>query len=539
MLAIAPQCHAGGVDGLAGGDRVAFDARHLHEPGDRIAGQAEVVLHGDLGGVLHLLGRPAHDCGQSPGRHRGGGSDLTLTAHLGAGDRRPLLVEDSDGCRGEQEVDDGSMLRGLAAFLDCGDVVERIVQHGGDDAGRPIRRRGDDAASRGVLLVHGHRDEVDPFEVVAGIPVGVLGLEFEVPVVCAAADLEPSGQITGAVQGRRSAFLHHRVDVEQSVPDLVLVAHRQFVGVHDLGDGQIVLAAALKQLDSGVEGIGQLFVIGLELGVDDGVRDSELGIAVSRVRLGGLLLVEELGLRGHEPAADGVVGLLGEGLPGSVIGGHGHSVRMAWEDGQRSFDHVILGELEFDAVAGRVAEDDRPGLGHPCPPGGQFVGFDEIGATAFEADEDGVEGPMAGTGGGQGTEHVDAQIRHGAQRIAKEVDEARAGTHRSDGVGARRSDADREEVEDTQWHGNHFVSDEMTTGPTEQPCTHVQGESMPTLRRHRPRPTPLQGLLPPLGGAVLAKNNPQEQSLAGRRETQLSLTANLRGSSLRRSRRRP
>ena len=35
-------------------DRVALDARDLHQAADRIAGQAEVVLHRDLGGVLDL-----------------------------------------------------------------------------------------------------------------------------------------------------------------------------------------------------------------------------------------------------------------------------------------------------------------------------------------------------------------------------------------------------------------------------------------------------------------------------------------------------
>src|SRR2546423_4356304 len=48
--------HAGGRDGLDRGHAVAFDARDLDEAADRVAGQAEVVLHADLGGVLDLLG---------------------------------------------------------------------------------------------------------------------------------------------------------------------------------------------------------------------------------------------------------------------------------------------------------------------------------------------------------------------------------------------------------------------------------------------------------------------------------------------------
>src|SRR4029079_6669225 len=52
VLAAALEGHAGGVDGLDGRHRVALDAGDLDEPPDRVAGQAEVVLHGDLGGVL-------------------------------------------------------------------------------------------------------------------------------------------------------------------------------------------------------------------------------------------------------------------------------------------------------------------------------------------------------------------------------------------------------------------------------------------------------------------------------------------------------
>ena len=42
------------VIALTDADRVALDARDLHQAADRVAGQAEVVLHADLGGVLDL-----------------------------------------------------------------------------------------------------------------------------------------------------------------------------------------------------------------------------------------------------------------------------------------------------------------------------------------------------------------------------------------------------------------------------------------------------------------------------------------------------
>src|SRR3954467_11716360 len=55
MFAVAAKSHARRVDGLAGRYRVAFDARDLDKPGDRVAGQPQAVLHRDLSGILDLL----------------------------------------------------------------------------------------------------------------------------------------------------------------------------------------------------------------------------------------------------------------------------------------------------------------------------------------------------------------------------------------------------------------------------------------------------------------------------------------------------
>ena len=44
--------HAGGVDGLQRPHGVALDAGDLHQARHRVAGEAEVVFHADLGGVL-------------------------------------------------------------------------------------------------------------------------------------------------------------------------------------------------------------------------------------------------------------------------------------------------------------------------------------------------------------------------------------------------------------------------------------------------------------------------------------------------------
>src|SRR5919205_4338430 len=74
--AVTAHGHAGGGDGLDRADSVALDARDLHQPADRVAGEAEVVLDADLGGVLHLLRRPADHLGEAGGGHGAGRADL-------------------------------------------------------------------------------------------------------------------------------------------------------------------------------------------------------------------------------------------------------------------------------------------------------------------------------------------------------------------------------------------------------------------------------------------------------------------------------
>ena len=122
-----------------------------------IAGEAEVVLHADLGGVLDLADVPPSAAVEAAGGHRAGDADFALAADFGAGDRGVFLVEDADRAGGEQEVDDAVFVRARAEAL-------VVVQHRRDDAGRAVGRRGDDAAAGGVFLVHRQRVEVDPVE---------------------------------------------------------------------------------------------------------------------------------------------------------------------------------------------------------------------------------------------------------------------------------------------------------------------------------------------------------------------------------------
>ena len=100
--AVAGKRQARRVDRLDRAHRVALDAGNLHQSADRVAGQAQVVLHADLGRVLDLFRRAAEHLDQSGGGHRAGHADLALAADLGAGDRGVPLVEHADRA-GRQE----------------------------------------------------------------------------------------------------------------------------------------------------------------------------------------------------------------------------------------------------------------------------------------------------------------------------------------------------------------------------------------------------------------------------------------------------
>ena len=155
MLAVALDRQRCGGDRLHGAERIAFDAGHLHQPGDRIAGHAEMVFQRDFGGVLDLLGRAAHHGGKAGGRHGGGRAHLALTADLGAGDRGVRLDDAADCRRGQQEVAN-AVLVGIVMEM------QLVAQDGRHDAGRAVGRRRHDAAARRILLVHRHGIDGEP-----------------------------------------------------------------------------------------------------------------------------------------------------------------------------------------------------------------------------------------------------------------------------------------------------------------------------------------------------------------------------------------
>ena len=196
--AVAAQRHARGVDGLHGGDRVALDARDLHQTADRVAGQPR-------GGAPCRSRRrspPAPACHRAPRTARRRPSSRRRRPRPGSRPRRPnrrvLSLWDADRCRGEQEVDH-------PASVAPGMKRDVVVQHGGHDAAAPLVGAGHDASAGGVLLVDRQRVKVDPVQHLQRVAQLASGLAHSWRYRSAARrrTLKPPGSVPPALQPRR------------------------------------------------------------------------------------------------------------------------------------------------------------------------------------------------------------------------------------------------------------------------------------------------------------------------------------------------
>jgi len=97
---------------------VALDARNLHQPANGVAGHAEIVLHGNLGSVLHLSVGASKGGSQATCGHGTGYAHFALAADFGAADGRILLVQDADSRRSQEETHQAFMIGpGNEAFI--------------------------------------------------------------------------------------------------------------------------------------------------------------------------------------------------------------------------------------------------------------------------------------------------------------------------------------------------------------------------------------------------------------------------------------
>ena len=191
-----------------------------------------------------------------------------------------------------------------AMFVRAGHEAVVVMQHRGNDAGGAIGRRGDDAATGGVFLVHRERVEIDPVEDRQRIaqrrfrPIA----QFRVHARRAALHLEAARQHAGFAHAACDAILHRLPDRQQAAADFRLAAPDLFVFEHQLRDALACLVAQREQFVAAVERVGQ------------------------RCRVRHDLVVGRFVVIDHEAAADRVVVARRQFLAVCVEGAEAHAV---------------------------------------------------------------------------------------------------------------------------------------------------------------------------------------------------------------------
>ena len=117
MGALIVHREASGVDGFDGAHAVAFDAGDLHEAADGVAGHAEVVFHGDFGGVFDGGGVSVERGDETSGGHTAGYAYFALAADFGAGDAGVFFVEDANSCGRVEVAEKAGLFIGLALIM--------------------------------------------------------------------------------------------------------------------------------------------------------------------------------------------------------------------------------------------------------------------------------------------------------------------------------------------------------------------------------------------------------------------------------------
>ncbi len=246
------------------------------------------------------------------------------------------------------------------------------MQHRGNHAGRAVGRRGDDTAARRVLLVDGHRIQVDPVEHRQRVAQRLFRALAQAGVQLGRAALHPhrAGQVALDLAAALDARGHRAPDREQPGAHFVGGTQRAFVAHHQLGDRQPVLAALAHQVVAGAERIRHL----------DGRTHAVHAIAVA---------VHD------EAAADRVILFLDEQLAVLVEGLEAHPVRVhdARAAHQLAIEADVLLFLEADGLLAeqrqRFLRADR---GEPWL---DQVRIDRVGQVALETEQHGLVGAVA------------------------------------------------------------------------------------------------------------------------------------------------
>ena len=423
VLAIPPQRHLHSVDRFHRSNRVALDARHLHQAADRVAGQPKVMLQGNLGGIFQLRRRSAQHLGKAGSGHRTGRTYLALATNLGPGNRRILLAQDTDRRCRQQEVHHVRVARPRVE-------LHVVMQHRRDDAGSTIGRCCDHAPAGGILFIHRKGEQVDPFHGTEGGAdhVGLAQLlQAAMQPRRTALDVQPARQDAFITQAIVDAFTHGTPDPQQALAYLGLRAPGAFVGHHQLRHTQAMALAQGQQLRSAVELVRQHHRVRFERWrVDLGLLDDK----TTAHRIVGLAQQAALPVHGFQAHGIGVIR--------QVLVEQQHVAAVLERQRVAAIEHqaVLLHHLANARLDGGRVDAVRP--------------------LAHQAEQAGAIGRMANPGCRQRPvqPHLDTACLGQQPLFAQGLGKGSRRPHRADGVGTGRPDADFEKVENTDSHAN-------------------------------------------------------------------------------------
>ena len=181
-----------------------------------------MVLHGYLGGILHLIQVLLVQLCQGGGGHGAGGADFRLAAAFRAGDGGVALGQIADDAGGGQSTADLFIGKALGQL--------GIFQHGGEHAAGTAGGSGDDGTVIGVLLGYGVGKGGNLLEFAQGGHFGVRGLLVE--ILGLSLNVQTSRQHAGGGKPFVNGTLHHLPDFHEEIPDF-----RAFVQLHVFTQG--------------------------------------------------------------------------------------------------------------------------------------------------------------------------------------------------------------------------------------------------------------------------------------------------------------
>ena len=408
-----------GVDRLHCANGITLDTRHLHQPADRVAGQAEVMLHADLRRRGHLHRRCAPQGRESARRHGTGDANFALTAHLGTGNTRALFVKQADcPCRKEECA---PTIR-ARLFVVC-DAIEPY--HSRNDARRAIGRRGDHAPARGVFLVYGHGIAIEPVEqLFTLVRLGARG-KLVPQVRRTPFDLQATRQYPALGEATVDALIHGLCNPVDTLERFITRSESVFVGQDQIRDRDVRRVARRQKLCCRTEIVRNLcagidaVALGLALELSFGCDETPAGRVICP--LGQLA---SIGIEGGQLHAVGVQ--VGNDVPGQI-------------DVRRRIEGDFTPPAKIEPFAGANLFERRS----------RFVRTCLVGCEPHQTQNAGIDRPVPNARKRQRTLQFDRDAGRSLElvRFCQRPREGAGDPHRTHRMRGRRTNPNSEDIE--------------------------------------------------------------------------------------------